>query len=258
MPPPPTFEARLVGARALSPSVRELAFERTDARPMAFEPGQWVNTLLPTAVCGGNAEVDEAAAGVASEVKRSYSIASAPDGSSRFEIAITRVQGGPVSTWLHEVAPGAVLRFSGPQGFFTRPVASPPPSLMVATGTGVTPMRSMIRAATARGSRSPTWLLLGVRHQEDMLYADEFGALARAHPSFRFEATLSQPRGTWAGRRGYVQAHIRELWQELAAVSDAEPHAYVCGLQRMVGSVRDLLRKEMGLPREQVHSERYD
>jgi hypothetical protein len=59
-------------------------------------------------------------------------------------------------------------------------------------------------------------------------------------------------------RRGYVQAHVRELWDKLAASSGATPHAYVCGLQRMVGSVRDLLRKEMGLAREQVHSERYD
>ena len=38
----------------------------------------------------------------------------------------------------------------------------------------------------------------------------------------------------------------------------AAPHVYVCGLERMGGAVRDLLRKEMGLPRQQVHSERYD
>jgi CDP-4-dehydro-6-deoxyglucose reductase len=129
---------------------------------------------------------------------------------------------------------------------------------MIATGTGLTPMRSMVGAAVAAGSRAPMWVLLGVRHEEDMLYRDELESLAQRYPYIRFEPTLSQPRGAWTGRRGYVQTHVRDLWGELAAVGDVKPHAYICGLQRMVGSVRDLLRKDMGLAREQVHSERYD
>jgi ferredoxin-NADP reductase len=246
MPPPLTFEARLVSARALSPSVRELTFERVDGHPMAFAPGQWLNVLLPASL----AEVGE--------IKRSYSIASPPLDSPRFEIAVTRVHGGPGSTWLHEVHRGAVLPFTGPQGFFTRPPAGGPPALMIATGTGVTPMRSMVGAAIAAGSRAPMWLLLGVRHEEDMLYASELESLVQRYPFIRFEPTLSQPRGAWSGRRGYVQAHVRDLWDELVAVSDVPSHAYICGLQRMVGSVRDLLRKDAGVAREQVHSERYD
>jgi CDP-4-dehydro-6-deoxyglucose reductase, E3 len=247
MPLPPPFEARLASARSLTPNVRELAFERSDGRPMAFEPGQWVNAMLPI-VYEGN-----------SETKRSYSIASAPDGSPRFEIAVTRVQGGPGSTWLHALEPGAALTFVGPQGFFTRSAANAAPSLMVATGTGVTPMRSMMRAAIDSGSQVPMWLVLGVRHEEDLLYEDEFRAMARDHAFIRFEPTLSQPRRpAEGGRRGYVQAHVRGLWEELVVSGSGKPHAYVCGLERMVGSVRDLLRKEMGLPRQQVHSERYD
>ncbi|MDP9002583.1 MAG: FAD-dependent oxidoreductase [Myxococcota bacterium] len=245
MPTPPTFEARLLKARALSPSVRELGFERLDGEPMAFEPGQWLNALTPVA--------KEPA-----DMKRSYSIASPPDGSPGFDIAITRVHGGPVSTWFHAVDPGTLVQFTGPQGFFTRPPASGAPALMIATGTGVAPMRSMILAAVAAGARTPMSLLLGVRHEEDSLYADEFHKLAREHPFIRFEVTLSQPSTSWQGRRGYVQAHVRELWSALAAGNEENTHAYVCGLQRMIGSVRDLLRKDMGLARRQVHSERYD
>jgi ferredoxin-NADP reductase len=226
--------------------VRELTFERADGQPMAFEPGQWMNLVLPLS----GVETGEG--------KRSYSIASAPDGSPRFEIAVTRVQGGPGSTWLHAVEPGTTLTAMGPQGFFTRPAASAPPSLMIATGTGITPMRSMLRAALAAGSRAPTWILLGARREEDVVYAEELAAIAAAHPFVRFEATLSQPRGAWPGRRGYVQTHVRELWDELARQGGGLPHAYVCGLERMVGSVRELLRKDMGLPRQQVRTERYD
>ncbi|HEX3344012.1 MAG TPA: FAD-dependent oxidoreductase [Polyangiaceae bacterium] len=247
MPLPPHFEARVASARVLTPAVRELTFERVDGRPMEFEPGQWVNVILPVAV------------GESSDIKRSYSIASPPDGTPRFSVAVTRVQGGPGSTWLHAVEPGTTLGFIGPQGFFTRPVTSGAPALMVATGTGVTPMRSMLLAAAAAGSRTPSWLLLGVRREEDLLYRDELQALADAHPFLRFDATLSQPGDGWMGRHGYVQTHVRAMWEELSKLGGATPpHAYVCGLERMVGSVRDLLRKEMGLPRQQVHSERYD
>jgi CDP-4-dehydro-6-deoxyglucose reductase len=241
---PQPFDVRLASARRLTPAVRELTFERVDGQPMAFEPGQWVNLLLPLGETGDS--------------KRSYSIASPPDGSPRFDVAVTHVQGGPGSTYLHAVPPGEVLTAVGPQGFFTRPVAGAPPSLMIATGTGVTPMRSMMRAALAGGSRAPMWLLLGVRHEEDAPYAAELSAMAAAHPHVRFETTLSRPGEGWSGRHGYVQTHVPGLWRDLAALGGGTAHAYVCGLERMVGSVRELLRKDLGLPRQQVHGERYD
>jgi CDP-4-dehydro-6-deoxyglucose reductase, E3 len=246
MPLPPTFAARLIAARALSPSVRELTFERAGEGAFAFEPGQWVSFILWSD---------------GKELRRSYSIASAPNGTGRFDVTVTHVTNGPGSSLLHAMRPGTEVTVIGPQGFFTRPVAKAPPSLFVATGTGVTPFRCMLGAALATGDRTPTWLLFGVRREEDILYRDELSALATAHPHFRFVPTLSQPGGEWTGRHGYVQAHVRDLLAELAALpacGGQEPHAYICGLQKMVGSVRELLRKEMGLPRERVHTERYD
>ena len=244
---PPTFEARLAGARTLTPSVRELTFERLDGKPMSFVPGQWVNAFLPIAGAAGE-----------TPLKRSYSIASPPDGSPRFQLAVTRVQHGAASTWLHAAEPGTVLAFVGPHGFFTRAPSDAAPALMVATGTGLTPLRSMIGAALGAGSRATAWILLGVRHEADLLYADELRAIAASYPFVRFEPTLSQPEGVWTGRRGYVQTHVRDMWNELRTLGQGEPHAYVCGLDRMVSSVREMLRGELGVPRQQVHSERYD
>ncbi len=229
MPLPPAFEARVVNGRALSPGVREVTFERADGQPMLFEPGQWLNLILPTAP---------------DALKRSYSIASAPVGTPRFDIAVTRVQGGPGSTFLHDVQPGATMQCIGPQGFFTRAAASAAPSLFIATGTGVTPMRSMLQAALAAGGKAPMWLLFGVRSDADVLYAEEMQAMAKQHPQVRFEPTLSRPGPAWTGRHGYVQAHVKELWAQLSALGAGEAHAYVCGLERMVGSVREILRTE--------------
>ena len=241
--PPPTFDARLVNTRELSASVREFAFARVDGAPLVFEAGQWVNLLLPVGDAG---------------IKRSYSIASAPDGSPRFELAVTRVQGGAGSSYLHAMEPGATLRVVGPQGFFTRPLETATPSLFIGTGTGVTPLRSMLRAAIAQNHAVPMWLLFGVRHKEDILYRDELEGIAAAHPHIRVDITLSRPGEDWAGLHGYVQTHVRQLWSELDALGQGAPHAYVCGLHKMVGSVRELLRKDVGVPRQQVHTERYD
>ncbi len=241
MPPPPSFDVRLATARMLSPNVRELAFERADGTPFEFQAGQWVSLVLPLAE---------------GEARRAYSIASPPDGSARFEIAVTRVQGGPGSTYLHDLPLGATLRVIGPQGFFTRARGATHPALFVGTGTGVTPLRSMVKDALAHGDGSPLTLLFGVRHESDRLYRDEFEALAAAHANFRVFYTLSKPPGGWTGLTGYVQSHVEARFRELTAAEPA--HVYICGLERMVGAVRDLLRKQMGVERKQVHSERYD
>jgi ferredoxin-NADP reductase len=236
------FDVRLARARLIAPSVRELVFERVDERPFDYAPGQWVNLLLP----------------IGPELmKRAYSIASAPGKGSRFEIAVTKVTGGPGSEYLHAMTEGTVLHAVGPHGLFTRPEEDPP-SLFVATGTGVAPFRSMIRAALDKGSRAPLWLLLGARFEEDILYRAEFEAVAKEHPGARFEVTLSRGSEAWIGRRGYVQHHVGHLYEELRGIAASSPHVFICGLDRMVGAVKELVREELQVDRKKVHVERYD
>ncbi len=229
----------------LTPLVRELVFDRADGAPVLFDAGQWVSVVM-SAPTG--------------EIKRSYSIASPPDGSSGLALAVTKVDNGPGSTFLHTLEIGARISATGPQGFFTRTrLKAPGPSLFIGTGTGFTPLRSMLLDAIAKGEPLGMGVLLGVRHEEDLLYRDELLALAKQNAGrVRVEMTLSQGSEGWSGRRGYVQTHVRELWDGLAARNEGTPHAYICGMHRMVSAVRDLLRNDMGLGRENVHSERYD
>lgn len=227
----------------IAPSVRHLVFERTGGEPFDFAPGQWVNLLLPVA---------------GEELKRAYSIASAPTGSPSFEIAVTRVAGGPGSEHLHALPEGATLRAIGPHGLFTREATDVSPSLFVATGTGLAPFRSMLHAAMAAGSTAPLWVLFGARFEEDILYRDELATLARERPNVRYEVTLSRPGATWAGRSGYVQVHVPELYAALSEAAGAPPHVYVCGLDRMVSTVKELCRGPLGVDRKRVHVERYD
>ncbi len=240
---PPTFDIELVSTQKLSGRVRSLVFRRSDGAVVDFEAGQWVSLLLPLE---------------SGELRRAYSIASAPCGTPELEVAITLVDDGPGSRFLHGLEPGHRLTAIGPQGFFTRTRELGHPSLHVATGTGVTPLRSMLLDAAHRGETTPQWLLFGLRCEDDIIFRDEFEALEKTHPWFRFMPTLSRGAESWTGRRGYVQTHVQSLIKELELLSGATPHTFICGLHKMVGGVRDLLRKEMAVPRELVHSERYD
>lgn len=243
--PPPKFSVRLIEAKKITPLVRELTFEKQDG-PLLFVPGQWLNLYLPTGEPSG-------------EITRAYSIASAPNGTARFTLAVTLVNDGPGSTVLHQIEPGAELMASGPQGFFTRDADAGHPALMIATGTGLTPLRSMLYAAIDAGATEPLWVLIGVRFEEDQLYRDELLAIGEKHQNVQVHYTLSKPNESWSGKRGYVQDHLEKLWTDLSSQPhQPSPHAYICGLERMVKAVRDKLRKELNVPRERVHSERFD
>ncbi len=179
---------------------------------------------------------------------------SPPSDDGIFDLAVTRVEGGAASTFLHSIPVGATVEISEAQGFFTLPDAPSLPLLFVATGTGVAPLRAIARSALSSGTTVPITLLFGVRTEADLLYRDEFESLARTHPGFTFVPTLSRPDTLWAGRRGYVQDSVPAMVASLGGSCDA----YVCGLQAMIREVRRVLKIELGLPRQQIHTERYD
>ena len=231
-------DARLLSARMLSENVRELTFDPGEG--FGFVAGQWVNLRIPQP-------------SPAEPLVRAYSIASPPRADGTYDIAVTRVSSGAMSNHLHALEPGAVLSQSHAQGFFTlgEPVR---PLLFVATGTGISPIRSMLLSLRASPPDVPVTLVFGNRTEVDVLYGDDFEALARDWPRFSFVPTLSRPSASWSGRRGYVQAHLAEATKALGGDCDA----YVCGLNKMVADVRKLLRGELGLERGRVHTERYD
>lgn len=227
--------ATVLETRMLSPSVVSLKLELS-GDPLSFRAGQWVNLFVPHAE---------------GPLKRAYSIASPPQ-ERYLELAVTRVEQGLASPVLHTLRVGDELAVDGPHGLFTRDDPSEP-ALFVATGTGLSPFRSMLLDELSRPHAAPLTLLFGARSQADILYREELEALARAHPGFRYEITLSRPLSGWTGRTGYVQAHLAALAREVS-----KPHVYICGLTKMVSEVRTLLKGELGYDRKRIHSERYD
>ncbi len=233
-------EVTLVDARMLSPNVRELTFAA--GRELSFEPGQWINLFFP-----------KIRNELGKPLKRAYSIASAPNAEDRIDLAVTQVRDGPASTGLHSAELGQSFGMSGPHGTFVlAPIVRP--VLMVATGTGVAPFRSMLQSFANRVSQSIS-LLLGVRDQPDILYREEFESLERDIPTFTFHPTLSRAPSHWSGKRGHVQLHLQ---QSLLELGEQDCDVYVCGLFRMVYDVRRILREELGIEPKFIHVERYD
>jgi CDP-4-dehydro-6-deoxyglucose reductase, E3 len=229
--------ARVVAARALSPSVRSVSLA-LPGEPFHFSAGQWINLHVETS---------------AGLEKRAYSIASGPD-EPLIELAITYVETGAVSPRLHAIEEASEFLCDGPYGFFTRDGAlRDAPALFVGTGTGLCPLRSMLTEILAVPDHPPITLLFGVRTQADILWREQLEAWAARDPRFRLEVTLSRPDAGWTGRSGYVQAHLAELARALV-----EPHVFICGLSPMVTEVRAQCKTELGLDRKRIHSERYD
>jgi NAD(P)H-flavin reductase len=161
------------------------------------------------------------------------------------------VEEGRFSPYLFGMTPGDEVEMKGPYGTFVfrQPIQD---SILVATGTGIAPFRSMLMAELAHDSMHRFDLILGVRHEHGILYREEFEELTRQHPNFTFNPTLTRPGPAWTGSHGRVQLHVLRTVGERRDL-----HVYICGMKEMVDEVRALL-KEAGLERKQIVVEKYD
>jgi len=229
--------AKLLAYNDIGPDVRHFVFEALAVEKLDFEPGQFVS--LSDEVEG-------------KKVTRAYSVASPPNG-NHFELCLNRVNLGTFSPHLFSLKPGGTIPMKGPFGSFTlrHPILD---SMFVATGTGIAPFRSMLldsRIWEAAPDRKHK-LILGVRHEDGVLYREEFEALEREHPGFQFLPVVSRPGDQWTGRTGRVQPHLLE-----AIGGRRDVQVYVCGFKEMVNDVRQRL-KALGFDRKSVVYEKYD
>ncbi len=232
--------SKVIEVKRLTVDVKEISLKLIDPPALAFKAGQYVAI-----------EVMETRDGHQRLNNRPYSIASPPEEKDVIKLCANLVPGGPGSTFLHSLAVGTEVPFLYPLGFFIVKGHEPTPLLFVATGTGIVPIKSMIIDLLSRGSTRPMMLLWGLRREEDCYYQDEFEALARQHPSFQYDLTLSQASSRWRGLRGRVTEHILD---EIPSIENLE--AYLCGNMAMIKEVR-LLLLEKGLSKKEIHFEKF-
>ncbi|MER7302621.1 benzoate 1,2-dioxygenase electron transfer component BenC [Nocardioides sp. NPDC127514] len=209
-----SYTGTVVGLDRLSPTTVELAIDIPNRGELAFLPGQYVNIAVP-----------------GTEVTRSYSFANAPH-EERLVFLVKLTPGGAMSTWLTErAAVGDEVTFTGPNGsFFLREARRP--VLMLAGGTGLAPVLSMLRQLDVDGCDRGGRLVYGVSTDDDLVKLDEVEELVSRLPGFTWDHCVSDPAST-AANKGYVMSLIGD-----EDLHDGDVAIYLCGPPPMVEAVR--------------------
>ncbi|WP_436534443.1 2Fe-2S iron-sulfur cluster-binding protein [Actinoplanes sp. HUAS TT8] len=230
-------EMTIADVRRETPHAVTLVLEDPE-RPIDFRPGQFFTLIT---------EID------GRPVRRAYSACSAP-GTGRLEVTVKRVDGGVFSTHADRVLRrGDRITVRGPSGHLPAPTGD---LFMVAAGSGVTPMISIIRAVLAGPGTSRLALLYGNRDETSILFAADLDRLRRDHPE-RLTVThqLTRPGPQWSGDRGRLDAGSVRKWLDRAGPSPAATYL-LCGPDPVMATAADVLT-ERGIPAGRVHRESY-
>jgi ferredoxin-NADP reductase len=201
--------------------VVELVDETPRVKSIVLDPPEW-----PGHRAGQHVDV-RLTAEDGYQAERSYSVASAPE-DEYLVLTVERLEDGEVSPYLtDELRAGDELELRGPiGGYFVWDHSLGGPLLLVAGGSGVVPLHSMLRHHRAIASTVPVRLLCSARSLDEVIYRDELMRMAADDGiDVRFTLTREQPEG-W---QGYGRRIDRELLAEVAWPPAKRPLVYVCG-----------------------------
>ncbi len=230
-------------SKMITPQVKHLAVEKVSGEPLDFIAGQFISVHFEHQ---------------GQQLKRSYSVATVPGTSNLIEFAIAPVEGGAATELFFNMKEGDSVELSGPYGrFYLRDEDRPGRYILVATGTGVVPYLCMLPALEKRlleDENLEIELFLGVQKPEDLLYGDEFIAMAERFERFHFHACYSREypeKPKLHEKEGRVLAHFDSL--TLNADTDI---VYLCGNPDMVDDAF-IYFKEQGFTPRSIRREKY-
>lgn len=231
-------EVEVESYRPLNATVAEVRFF-VKSENFSFKPGQYVIFHIPHPE---------------KVLRRSYSISTPPSDRRHFEVCVRAVPGGYGSNYVHRLRPGDKLKVEGPYGDFVLQEQSSKKILMIATGTGLAPIKSMLLHLLDTRSSRKIRLLFGNRYEADVFHTDLFRGLRAHYPEFSYEMTLSAPNPErWSGHRG----RVTQLVEKLVSLADAQDtEAYLCGGQEMIQDCKEILLKK-GFPASAIHHENF-
>jgi ferredoxin-NADP reductase len=219
-----------------TPSTRLLRLDLGPA-PFVFQSGQ-------AALVGAHGQTD----------RRPYSIASSPDDARRhrrIEFLLKVDATGNAGLHLPQLGRGARVDLEGPFGSFTLPDTAAPGYLFIAGGTGIAPLRAMLRHLIASGVREPIGVLYSARTSQEFAYRGELERLARRGLIRLMLTATGNIAEDWVGERGRIsRRHLQAIVPHTGAL------CFVCGPPALVEDVPPLIR-ELGLASTQIRVEEW-
>jgi Na+-transporting NADH:ubiquinone oxidoreductase subunit F len=201
-------------------------------------------------------------AGATEPATRAYSLGNLPSDESCAVLVVriaTPPSGAPpgtppgvVSSYLFSLVPGDEVTLAGPFGHFFAN-ESDAEMVFVGGGAGMAPMRAHVHDQLTRlGTDRRISFWYGARSRRELFYVEEFEALAAAHPNFRFEVALSEPRpeDAWTGEVGFIHEVLLRRYLQAHPTPEACEY-YLCGPPLMLRATRAMLDR-LGVPPENV------
>jgi ferredoxin-NADP reductase len=238
------YDSQIIDIQNETDSTKRLWVKIQGEEKVQFQAGQFVTMDLPIS--------DK-------RLKRwrSYSIANAPntEGGDVLEFCVVKAEestGG--SQYLCEEATiGTPIRFKGPDGAFFLKQPLEKDLVLICTGTGVAPFRSMIwDIYNQQIPYKNIHLIFGCRYEKDILYRQEFEELAQKMPNFKYSVALSREK-EWKGIKGYVH----EVYMVEYRDKRDDVDFYICGWSNMIDDVVAKLMIDLGYDKSQIHYELY-
>lgn len=191
------------------------------------------------------------------ELRRSYSICSSP-GSGRMRVAVKRLSGGVFSAYAHDhLQPGDIIEVVTPIGRFNTPLdpAQVKSYAMIAAGSGITPILSILTAILEVEAQSAVTLIYGNRTVQDIMFLEELEDLKNLYPGrFAMYHVLSREEQDVPLLHGRIdREHLEQFFEQLVSPDDVDEW-FLCGPREMIDTARALLI-ERGTEASHVHSE---
>jgi ferredoxin-NADP reductase/mono/diheme cytochrome c family protein len=187
------------------------------------------------------------------KVARSYSICSSPARSGYVEITTKRVSQGCVSVFLNDRASiGMTVEANGPFGRFCFDESKHHNVVLLAAGSGITPMMAMLRYMDDICLETTVTLLYSVRTINDIIFQGELEELRTRLKNFQYHVLLSQPHAEWSGPRG----HVSREFVEKTVRGIAQADYFLCGPPAFMEASRGILTG-LGVKPERITQESF-